>query len=295
MVTVDTFVRLFRGRADAYGSWAGGCVRERLTKEHFDGHLRSSAAADWIGVYNVIGRDCSWGVVDIDVDDQPLALNIQTALRAEHVPSWVEKTTHGYHVWVFPADYLVNTATMRKALTAACWAVNYEPKEVFPKQSRVSATGLGNYVRLPLNGWMSWRLPETRFFLDDPGLEEMDRSRAQTGDLVRIAAYVPDDPQPVDISVDSQAGLEVQYEVARLGGKIRMLWQHGPRWGHDRSNTLVRLAYELHEADVEPALAYQVVVSADERWGKFAERGEVGQLLLKRIITRGYSARGAVT
>ena len=293
MAPLDTFVRLFRGRADAYGSWAGGCVRERLTKEHFWNHVVSSVPRDWIGVYNVIGRDCSWGVVDIDVDDEPLACNIRTALAAEHVPSWIEKTTHGYHVWCFPADYLVKAATMRKALTAACWAVNYEPKEVFPKQSRVSATGLGNYVRLPLNGLLAPVRVDTRLFLGAPELEEMDRDRAKTEDLVRISAYIPDDPQPVDISVDNQAGLEVQYEVARLGGKIRLLWRDGPRWGHDRSNTLVRLAYELHEADVEPALAYQVVVSADERWGKFAERGEVGQLLLKRIITRGYSARGA--
>ena len=37
---VDTFTTLFRGRADVYGAWGGGCVRKPLTPDTFMGHLQ---------------------------------------------------------------------------------------------------------------------------------------------------------------------------------------------------------------------------------------------------------------
>ena len=73
----EVFVQLFRGRGDAFGTWAGGAVRERVTPDMFERHLLSTNPEDWFGVYNVIGERCSWGCVDIDTDDVVLAYNIQ--------------------------------------------------------------------------------------------------------------------------------------------------------------------------------------------------------------------------
>ena len=285
----ERFLHLFRGRGDAYGTWAGGAVRERVTPEMFERHLLSTNPEDWFGVYNVIGDQCSWGCVDIDTDDLALAHNIQGSLERQDVPAWVEKTTRGYHVWVFPDKPLIDAHTMRQALTAACRVVGYSPKEIFPKQIRVTLGQLGNYVRLPYNGALAGH-PDTRRFIDGVMLRQLDEDRAHWYDLERLAAWLPR-PQPVDISVDIEAGVEYEETIQQVGGPAYRIWRDGPRYGHDRSTTLYQLAHRLREADVEPGVALGVVASADQRWGKrFADRGPQGEDILRNIITRTYAS-----
>lgn len=288
------FLHLFRGRSDAYGSWKGGCIRGQLTPDHFHRHLYSHNPSDWIGVYNVLGTWASWGCVDIDVDNRPLADAIRTQLATHGIPAWVEQTTRGYHVWVFPYGNdrykgVVDAPVMRRALRAACLAIGYSPKEVFPKQDHASGTSLGNYVRLPLNGSLANPAPldVRRFVHGDATLQDMDRNRAETTALHDLALLCPADPQAVDIVVDIEAGLEAEDEAFKIGGAVLRLWRDGPRYGHDRSNTLHRLAYELAERDVEPTVAYAVLVSADQRWGKFVARGELSHL--RKILDRAYA------
>jgi hypothetical protein len=295
----EVFVRLFRGRGDARGSWSGPAVREPLTPAHFERHLRSPDEDDWFGVYNVIGSMCSWGCIDIDTDDYALALNLRNAMHAKGVPGWVEQTARGYHVWVFPFDGLVSASTMRRALRAVCAAVDYRPKEIFPKQDQVRAPGLGNFVRLPFNGLLAnprthtprlmagWPLRACegalRGFLTD-----MDKARVLTSTLEDLAALVPC-PQPVDISVDFQAGVEVEEIVGQLSALARHIWYHGPLQGNDRSTTFVRLAREMAEADINPSDAFAVLRSCDERWGKhFLDRGPAGEAIVQRILAKAY-------
>jgi hypothetical protein len=289
-------VRLFRGRGDARGSWGGPAVRESLVPEMFARHLQSPNEADWFGVYNVIDTWCSWGCVDIDTDDFDLAQSIKYALAFKNVTAWVEQTTRGYHVWVFPAKSLVDASTMRRALTAACRVANYVPREVFPKQDKATGGMVGNYVRLPLNGSHADEPPrDCRWFVHpNISLKEMDDNRAETADLMRVASYLPPSPQAVDVPVDFEAGMEVDSDIRQIGGTPFHIWSYGPRHGHDRSSTLARLAHELAERDVKPNLALAIVASADNRWGKgFADRGESGVAILKRIITNAYVKRGA--
>lgn len=289
----DLFLRLFRGRGDARGSWEGGAIREPLTPLHFAAHLHHDRASEWIGVYNVIDEMCSWGCVDIDVDDFPLASNVHRALELRDIPSWIEKTTRGFHIWVFPEDLLVPAHVMRRSLTAACRAVGYAPKEVFPKQDSASGRHLGNYVRLPLNGAYCGRwLSQTRRFVDDPTLVDMDHQRAHSAHLEAVAALLPR-PQRVDISVDLDAGLDSAELVERFGGLVQRMWTKGPRDGEDRSTTLARLAHRCRDAGADQAETLAIISSADERWGKrFAERGEPGLVLLRKIVVnawRGYA------
>jgi hypothetical protein len=96
----------------------------------------------------------------------------------------------------------------------------------------------------------------------------------------------------VDNVVDLQRGLEVAPIVTQLGGTVSRIWHEGPKYGHDRSSTLARLAHELRERDVDRDLALQIVAAADDRWGKgFADRGESGVRVLNKIIENAY-ARG---
>jgi hypothetical protein len=290
--TDESFVRLFRGRGDAYGSWAGGCIRKPLTPEHFRRHLYSHEPRDWIGVYNVLqATRCSWGCIDIDVPAEGLARNLRAALRQEDIPAWIERTTRGFHVWVFPADRLVDAATMRQALHGACVMVEYTPREVFPKQVEVTGSALGNYVRLPLNGSRANPAPRDvrRFVHEGVTLHDMDMERAHTRDLERLAETVPL-PQAVDVPVDIEMGLEVQWEVERIGGAVLNVWRDGPKYGHDRSSTLAQLAHLCREADLPVAMAYAIVRSGDERWGKFHLRGESATHYILKIVSQAYGA-----
>jgi hypothetical protein len=298
--TVELFVSLFRGRADARGSWSGPAIRDHLTPEHFHRHLSSADERDWFGVYNVMGDRCSWGCVDIDTDDYPLASNIHDALWFKGVMSWIEQTTRGYHVWVFPITPLVNASIMRRALTAACHAVGYSPREVFPKQTRVTSTGLGNFVRLPYNGYWSdgehvprMMVAHTSFLPegDDPLcrlLGAMTAYRTPTMTLERLAATLPE-PEVRSVAI-SDPPSDTEGVVANLHGLAYTIWRDGPLPGSDRSTALVHLARLCAEQDLRPAETLAVLISADARWGKdFMDRGPQGEAIIQRIIDMAYS------
>jgi hypothetical protein len=295
MNLLERFVHLFRGRGDAHGSWPGGAVREPLEVGHFHRHLTSPTDADWIGVYNVIGERCSWGAVDIDYDDHDLATNIRRALHRRDIPAWTERTTRGWHVWVFPADRLVEASVMRRALTAACLAVSYSPKEVFPKQDRATGGKLGNYVRLPCNGVLSTGGHTPRLFEGmtranfEAYLVQMDEDRAETEALVALDALLPR-PQAVDISVDYSHDLYLEPILSRLPGLVFRIWRDGPLPGSDRSNNLVHLAHLMAAEDVDPQEALAVIRSCDQRWGKgFLDRGKTGEDIIQRILEKAYA------
>ena len=302
METLDLFVRLFRGRGDARGSWGGPAIREHLTPEHFAAHLASSSEADWFGCYNVIGTLCSWGCVDIDTDDLELARNIKTALAFKNVTAWIEQTTRGYHVWVFPQEPLVDAGIMRRALTAACLAVGYTPKEVFPKQTKVMGNGLGNFVRLPYNGYWSAGDHVPRMFVEhtnyltrtsgDPlhsMFIHMNGSRTPTVILARLAELVPA-PSEHRTNLDFDGDLAYAEVSTRLSGLAYRIYRDGPLPGSDRSTTLVHLARLCAEQEMPQQDTLAVLVAADHRWGKdFMDRGATGAGIIERIIAKAYA------
>jgi hypothetical protein len=286
-------MKLFRGRGDVYGAWHGESVKKRLLPEMFQTHLCSPDEADWFGVYNVVDTRCSWGCVDIDVDDRPLANNVRTALQVREIPGWVERTTRGFHVWVFPHEALIDASTMRRALTAACRAIGYSPKEVFPKQDKALGGRIGNYVRLPYNGVLSAGHHVPRAFMEHGFYEQlavMHARRTPTFVLERLAATLPvPSSQDVHFSVDIETGVEVQDVITEIGGLAYRVWRDGPLDGSDRSNTLAKLAHLLAEGDVPPEVAYTVVASADQRWGKrFLDRGAAGTEIIAKIVRNAY-------
>jgi hypothetical protein len=174
-------------------------------------------------------------------------------------------------------------------LTVACHVVGYQPKEVFPKQERVSGGQLGNYVRLPLNGYLHDPPPDScRKFLHTQCLEQMDDDRAQTVDLERLASWLPE-PRAGEVVIDAQAGLHAEDAVRRLGGLAYRIWRDGPLPGSDRSTTLVHLAKVSAEGGLSPDETWAVITSADERWGKgFLNRGDAGVDIVRKIVNTAY-------
>lgn len=289
VTTVERFIRRFRGRGDVKGHWDGRCVREPLTPDDFARHLERGPH---IGVYPLMGSVCSWGCVDIDTDDYPLAIRLQASLAYKMVPSHIERTRRGWHVWVFPEDDLVVAATMRRALMAACAAIGYDPKEVNPKQEQLSRGQVGNYVRLPYPGGLVGT-PEQRVFVVNgkpltlhEALHQIDNGLCPTSALTAISRlWQP--PAPVNTVIDVAADDDVKQILKRCDGLAFTVWRDGPLPGSDRSTTLFRLAAICKENDLNAQDAFMVVRSADARWGKFSERKD-RDARLSDIVERAF-------
>ena len=288
---VDTFITLFRGRGDVYGSWQGSCIKKPLTADKFLEHLQGD---ELIGVYPLMPYHsnwyCVWGCTDIDVDDLDAARNLQMAFAVKGIKAWVERTRKGYHIWVF-ADALVPASIMRRAFLAAHQAIGYPAKEVNPKQES-AGVGYGNYVRLPYPSARTG-MPSERYVMDDDDnpmplskfIHEAVYSRTTEEQLVAIASlYVP--PKPVHV-ITAESNQNVRSILHKVGPVPYIMWRDGPMEGGDRSGTLFRLACKMRDAEIPPEEALVVLKSADQRWGKFYLRTD-GDHELQKMIERSF-------
>ena len=308
---IAAYIKLFRGRGDALGTWEGGSQRVEVQPEHFADHLQSTYQNEWMGVYPHLGdRGVSWGCIDIDGKDFPrviddpacghdwaamlhLAHKIQAVLDYKAVFAHIEQTRNGYHLWVFPEAGIVPAAFMRRALMAACKACSYDPKEVNPKQEEMPSGKLGNYVRLPYYGWMSSNGEQAdRYFLDDYGQQLtlgrfLDTVKLTATDALEAVSqlWTP----PVVATFDGPPPEELEPIIKTLSGMAYTIWKDGPLEGRDRSNTLAKLAYRLRDDGVEMPTGFAVVKDADRRWGKFADRPDVDEQIMN-IMQRAYIA-----
>lgn len=296
---VDGFVTLFRGRGDCYGSDEGGCVRQPLNPETFRLHLEGVRG---IGVYPAVpvaGGDpfCVWGCSDIDVEDLSAARLLQRTLEVAGITSYVERSrSKGYHVWVF-ADGRVHAEDMRRALLVVHQVADYPAREVNPKQSDVSATKVGNYVRLPYLGGLCGT-PERRVILDehdnpmplDDFVADALATRVSVETIRHIASFYKEPEKPkVQYDFDNLDDEELEDALRVTSPLARVIWKQGPLEGQDRSTALCRLAHVCFRSGITPSMASVIVRDADKRWGKYHLRGDSGDRELVKIIQRAYS------
>lgn len=293
---IQKFITLFRGRGDCYGSETGGCVRSPLNADVFRSHLTNGPS---IGVYPAVPTDtdaiCVWGCSDIDVEDLGAARLMQRTLETAGVHAWVERSrSKGYHVWVF-ASVPVPAEDMRRMLLVAHRVANYPAREVNPKQSDVSASKVGNYVRLPYpHGLVENPIKRTMLDIDDNPipLKEFLVSVADkltsADDIRRISSmYVPPTTQHIVVDWDTDENLD---DALRKSSPLaRIIWRDGPLPSQDRSKALMRLAYVCSESGISPSMAHVILVDADKRWGKFHLRGDAGERELIKIVERAYA------
>lgn len=293
---LDQFINLFRGRGDCYGSEQGGCVREQLTPFVFNKHLTSGPS---IGVYPAVPTDgeaiCVWGCSDIDVEDIDAAKLMKRTLESAGVHAWIERSrSKGYHVWVF-ADGVVPAEDMRRMLLVAHQVADYPAREVNPKQSDVSASKVGNYVRLPYPHGLVEN-PQRRTILDDDdkpiGLRDwlnlVSTRRTPVDEIRRIAAmYVP--PKKTHVVFDLGTTEDLDAALRMASPLARIIWRDGPLPTQDRSKALMRLAYVCSNSGITPSMCHVIVVDADKRWGKFHQRGDAGMEQINKIVERAYS------
>lgn len=281
---IETFMELFKGRNDAYGTWEGGSVKAEVSYKSFARHLYGE---ELIGIYPLIDNSTvMWGCTDIDVDEIDLALNLKTAFEIKGIQSFVEKTRRGYHVWVFANDW-IPAPIMRRAFLAAHEAVRIPPKEVNPKQEE--ATGLGNYVRLPYPNGMN-EMPENRYVLSEATLEpislkEFLTEAKQTRTNINLLRPLAELHKPrIRASLDvTSVRLDVQQALDYVSPYIATIWRNGPVGNLDRSNILCMLVHKMREYGTPMNHAYTILVDADKRWGKFHNRADGTEQLVKIV------------
>ena len=281
---IEKFMLLFGGRTDAHGTWEGGSKKSPVSYETFAKHLYGE---ELIGIYPLTdGSSVRWGCSDIDVDDLDAARNLQTALRVKSVPSYVEKTARGFHVWVFANDW-IPAPIMRRAFLSAHEVIGLPPKEVNPKQEE--ANGLGNYVRLPYPGGID-SMPENRYMLfdreDEPmTLKQFIDSAYDTRVNINLLRPLAERHRPKTRAVldQLQTSASVQEALTHVNAFVKNIWRNGPFESRDRSNTLCKMVHKMHEHGTPMNMAYIVLHDADKRWGKFHLRSDCVEQLVKIV------------
>jgi len=343
---ITRFAFLFGGRQDVYGGWDGYQKKEQVDFDTFARHLSSDGPH--IGIYPSVADTAFWGCIDIDGKDFDigrmmecdncgeveehtchldgeeygpwwqelydfdtmfvLARNLQTVLDVQSVSAHIERSRNGFHVWVFPEQRPILASTMRRALMAACAALDYNPNEVNPKQEIVGddqRVKYGNYVRLPYPGAAigppglpdNFVVPQYRYMVDinqhpidlESWLDEAEESLARTEDLEYLASlWTPPAPS---VRIDDTKGLHAPNLVDMLSGMAYTIWRDGPLPGGDRSKALAKLAHKCYDSKFTPEATLVVLRSANERWGKWMEDGvltEHGEKQLRRMVENAY-------
>jgi hypothetical protein len=225
-----------------------------------------------------------WGCVDVDLGYEaswPIALNLQKALNALGIVSFIEITkSKGYHVWVFAADW-VPAATMQHALRFACQLVDYTPKEVNPKQTELTPElPLGNYVNIPYaKKWVAAGKRVVVLLAKPDGpvgwhslegfLEVAEANLSPTSVLAEAAALWVPPPPPKPVVFEPRGVTSDRFDDLPL--LARHMLNEGPLPSKDtgivdRSSSLLRFATACRNGDVAPHEAYSWLVVYDAKW-----------------------------
>jgi hypothetical protein len=195
MDDVTRFSSLFAGRLDAWGTERGGCIRGRLTRGIWIGHLRGHRP---IGTYGSLeSGSCWWGSIDMDFDDLGLAMNMVSIYEVFGITAFIERSrSKGWHVWVFHKEP-VPLALARNAGLAVLEVLEIPKMEVYPKQSSPKPGELGNYLRLPYAAKDNKKpnrkiLVEGEFISLKEFLDLAEPARIVPDDYHRLAALLPE-------------------------------------------------------------------------------------------------------
>jgi len=149
MDVTATFINLFRGRTDAWGSVEGRSNKEPVTDKLYELHL---AGKQSLGVYPLLDDGtCNFAAIDLDEKNFDKAMSIRDELREMAIHAYLaESKGKGYHIYVF-GDGLI-AKDVRYVLIGLLDKLDVIA-EVFPKQDKLDdVIKLGNYINLPCHG-----------------------------------------------------------------------------------------------------------------------------------------------
>lgn len=310
-MVIEGFAELFQGRLNAYGTNEGGCDKIDqeaveswgfdLESEYLDRIAAHLEGSNPMGVYPLTDDlMVRWGCTDLDyVEDPTDALNMATMLTTAGVNGWVEVSrSKGFHVWTFATEP-IPANTMRNALLAVHQLLEIPATEVNPKQTSLEGLkGYGNYVRLPYPGAAStgWTSNERQMvFITGHHPDKLPLAdfvdvalefRSEPAAYERLASAYIAPPPPTQVRIDAEPAISGAI-IASMSRGTYLAFRYGPREGHDRSSSLMRLAYLCKEDGLTPAETLAALRDADLRWGKFYDRAD-GEDQLIRMVTNAH-------
>jgi hypothetical protein len=174
----ETYQNLFVHRQDAYarqlsdGSYVS--VRLPVTRKVIADHLGGAVTTGFYALDQ--GNTVKWIVLDADMPDGLDRLRtVWQELKANDVPSYLEKSRRGGHLWTF-LESPIPASGARQLIQAA--ATSLRSLELYPKQDQLKPGGFGNLVRAPLGVHL---LTGSRYpFVEPDSLEYVSRSVAGT-------------------------------------------------------------------------------------------------------------------
>lgn len=268
--TVQQFMALFGGRADAVGRLAAnGRAFQEKTLVDFATYRAHLTGTRWpsssLGIYPLVdGGMVQWACCDIDLGDEASAWRVADALESFGARPLVERSkSKGHHVWVFFGAWVGAYAARRLLLQAS--QDSGVRCEIFPKQDDVTADSpYGNFVHLPYPGH-----PDAaggRYFIERSGdaltLHEFLNAVEVTDLPAWATERAPSRRSTVDrLTRGTYAGHRAPCIQACLDGSVRAGY---------RNEALIRVAGYLANTEHAPD-AEQQTVSAAMRWG-LAER-----------------------
>lgn len=149
MSQVEQFMRLFRGRIDAYGTGQGKWIRREPTFGVYHRHLLGQGSG--LGIAPLLDDGKVWfAAIDLDEPNFDAAIEMQAFLGFGQ--TFIERSRSGNaHIWAFfkePIDTWIVRGIMREATAA----IGKPAVEIFPKQDRLLEGMVGNYINLPYFG-----------------------------------------------------------------------------------------------------------------------------------------------
>jgi len=122
------------------------CMHETLNVGHLFAHLRGEIT---LGLYCLNQKNKARFIV-LDADDEvsyKSLLQINSSLISDHIPSYLETSRRGGHLWLF-FENAVSGQTARNFGLSILAKHNSEGVELFPKQDHLSH-GPGSLIRCP--------------------------------------------------------------------------------------------------------------------------------------------------
>jgi hypothetical protein len=146
MNVVEQYMRLFRGRTDAYGTGQGKWIHREPTSDCYAQHLKGQGSG--LGIAPLLDDGTVWfAAIDLDEPDFEAAIEMQGFLSFGQ--TWVERSRSGNaHVWAFfekPIEAWIVRGVMREATAA----IGKPAVEIFPKADKLLEGMVGNYINLP--------------------------------------------------------------------------------------------------------------------------------------------------
>lgn len=146
----ERFTVLYEGLDRAYGTWhvkhKARTIKRKAGSVQWAAHLEGKLG---IGIIPITkANKCSWGAIDIDVDDIDHEELAQQVARMKLPLIVCRSKSGGAHCYIFTKKP-VSPKIIRKHLSHCAYQLGYGDSEIFPKQDKLKEGEVGNWINLP--------------------------------------------------------------------------------------------------------------------------------------------------